>query len=174
VRPALLLLLAGGFLLVPELVLPRAIDNDSKRELLLRIDAHPAPELDETTRAYIRQLLEDQGQIYLGKILYPRYAARGASGELFFLNSPNPVEYPLLSFSLIGPRGRHDVRFAGRAADGPQNYSEAIVVGCRRRGLEAVVIVVTAPRPEVYVRDPLPPAECPLALPVCDGAGNCQ
>ena len=174
-KPALGLLMAGAILLLPDYVFPQVFEPMTVQQIRNQISLYYPDQLSEADLAYIDNLLLDkQGAVYIGKIMYPRYSARNASGELFFLGSQPSVEYPLLVFSLIGPRGSSSVLLAGPLLEDLPNYADAIVAGCDQHGrLEAAIVIQTSPTLNVYTRSPLPAPECPLTEPVCDNNGNC-
>jgi hypothetical protein len=160
-------LLAGALLIVPDVAFEREFENLSQPELAARLTGLDA--------AYVDQLMEQGGTIYSGRILYPHSSAGNANGEFFFENTRVRLPYPLLGFSLLGPRGLAKVRIPGLVTGGVPNYSEAIVLGCRQHGrVEAVLVMVIRPQPRSLLRQPLPPPECRLPEPECEQYGSCR
>jgi hypothetical protein len=173
--PALCLLAAGSLLVFPDFSFPQVYEKVTSEQLADRISAYGPYRIEEPDQAFINKFLRENGKVYTGKILYPRYAAGNASGELFFLGSQSTVEYPLLAFALLGPDGSSNVNFAFPEFDEFPNYSDAIVMGCRQGEIvDAAMVILLSPIYRVYTRQSSAPAECPLPEPVCDGNGNCN
>jgi hypothetical protein len=167
-------LLAGGLLLVPAYAF-RPAEQESEIELASELIEFLTSHEAGVDADYVRQLMLDRGQAYSGKILYPRSAAGAANGEFFFSTTTTRIPFPILAFSLLGPSGDYEVRLAMPDSDKVRHAEEAIVIGCERsRSLEAVVVMLRRPEPEIRFRDPLPPPTCPFMEPVCDQNGNCR
>jgi hypothetical protein len=176
IKPALSLLIIGALLILPDFVFPTHFPDESREQIIERISYYRSTEqLSRSRRTFIMRLLENRGALYVGKIIYPRYSAHNAAGEVFHLSSVESVEYPLMSFSLIGPAGLEDVRFPKPVPADIPEYADVIVIGCKHgRIMDAAIVIMTAPEVKVYARDPLPRPRCPLPEPVCDGNGNCE
>jgi hypothetical protein len=161
-------------LLVPHYAF-RPAEQESEDEIASEVIAVLVGHREGVDADYLRQLMQERGHAYSGKILYPRSAAGDANGEFFFSTTTTRIPFPVLAFSLLDPTGDYDVRLAMPDSDRVRHSEEAIVIGCERsRALEAVVVMLLRAEPEIRFRDPLPPPTCPFVEPVCDQNGNCR
>ncbi len=133
-------------------------------------------------------LKKKNSQAFLGRGLYPRYYRIGEGEHMKKVDAYDPMQYPRLSFTIIGTFGEKGVvlPFMNPLSAFPNspdtavfsNASDVIVFGCLRpkyKGIvDAILVVILDEKPLLYLRQPEAPLKCPLPEPVCETYKNCR
>jgi len=170
-----LILFAGALIPLAGLPFPRRYSANEADVLMAQL-RQSAPDAGSETA--IRTFLEHPDAVLIeGRLLYPLHYRQG-EGEPTRYAPYTALDFPRTVFVLIGPEGLLHVILPGGRPPPLPNGSDAILLGCRVRGLtfdltQAVALVL----PDEglgLVRSPSAPLACPLPEPVCDGNGNCR
>lgn len=173
----ILVLLVGLALPVSERLFPVRYPVLTDEEILAKFEAAGGIEQMGYSHADLERFLEnDQAAFLYGKALYPRFYAMD-QGEPDPWSFQRSMEFPRLTFTVIGPRGGGALLPLPTSPVFFPHGTDVFVIGCQGKYLDAIAVLVTGSQPnqeEVYRRSPPAPLQCPLRQPVCDDNRNCR
>ena len=153
---AALILAAGSLVPFSELPFPeRYADVGAPKQIMAELVDRGLLEPAGLTLPEVRHFMTTpQAWMIMGRGLYPRYyeARRGENSA----DAPTQfLDYPRLTFTLIGPQGERGVILPGQLPIRLANASDVIVLGCRNeKTIDALAIFVLSDPAEAYVRWP--------------------
>lgn len=182
-----------GAMTVADRAVPERFSNLNKVEVVEMVKQSGALKQTEISNKDLTEFIRSKGALaYYGRGLYPRYYGMGQGESSGGVDAYEPENYPRLAFTLIGPFERKDVILPWviqnpsrlRSTRFP-NALDVIVIGCLRSlreeksksmykdVVDALMIVILGDSPEIFLRNPSAPLECPIPEPVCEDNYNC-